>query len=124
MLFKNGVLLNSVAAAFFGLLVMPVFAQPCLSNSCSSAFALTTNNLVSFEVATSRDVANNEVNAYLVENTTAKTAKELANKINPIINQSLAIAKKYPSVVVATGSQNAYPSYDKGPVTGLMALQL
>lgn len=76
-------------------------------------------NLVSFEVASQTSVENNEATATMSKSVSAKNAKELANKINPIINQALAIAKKYPAVKVSTGSQYAHPEYSKGKIVGV-----
>lgn len=104
----------SFSLAVLALLAVPAFAQPNIQNLTSQNLG----NQISFQVFASRDVANNEATARLVKNATAKTAKQLADKITPTINQSLAIAKKYPSVTVSTGSQTAYPTYDKNAITG------
>lgn len=86
----------------------------------ASAFAgETDHNLINFEVSVQQEVANNQATASLNKTLSAKTPKELANKLNPIINQAIAIAKKYPSVQVATGSQHAYPEYSKGKIIGV-----
>lgn len=71
-----------------------------------------TQNIVSFGVQNSAEVANDEISATLTKTVQAKTAPELAKKINPIINQALAISKKYPSVKVSTGSPSSYPTCD------------
>lgn len=76
-------------------------------------------NLIGFEVSSQATVENDEASAVMTKTMTAKTAKELANKLNPLINQSLAIAKKYPSVKVSTGGQYAHPEYSKGKIVGV-----
>lgn len=75
-------------------------------------------NTLSFDVSVEQEIANDQAVATLSKSVSAKTAKELANKINPVINEALAIVKRYPSVQVATGSQHAYPEYNKGKITG------
>lgn len=77
------------------------------------------HNLINFEVSVQQEVPNNQATASLNKTASAKTPKELANKLNPIINQAIAIAKKYPSVQVSTGSQHAYPEYSKGKIIGV-----
>lgn len=77
------------------------------------------HNLISFEVSVQEEVANDEAMASLNKTLSAKTPKELATKLTPIINQAITIAKKYPTVQVATGSQHAYPDYSKGKIVGV-----
>lgn len=77
------------------------------------------HNLISFEVSVQDNIANDEALAVMTKAVSAKNAKELANKINPIINQALTLAKAYPSVEVSTGSQHAYPEYSKGKIIGV-----
>lgn len=76
-------------------------------------------NLIGFEVSSQSTVQNDEASAVMSKTMSAKNAKELATKLNPLINQSLAIAKKYPSVKVSTGSQYAHPEYSKGKIIGV-----
>lgn len=84
--------------------------------------AASEGNVVSFAVESSQSVANDHAYAVLAKTVQAKDAGVLASQINPIINQALAIAKKYPTVKASTGQPNAYPSYDdKGNITGLTA---
>lgn len=97
----------------------PLMIGALLSAVPALAAEVLPNNLVSFEVNVMQEVENDEATATLSKTLQARTAKELANQINPIINKSLTLAKKYPSVQVATGNQNAYPRYDnKGKITG------
>lgn len=116
-MFVRDCMLKRFAFTVFALSAVPAFAQSDYHNP-NSQYHQKLGNQISFQVDVSRDVANNETTARLVKNATAKTAKQLATKINPVINQSLAIAKKYPSVTVSTGTQNAYPMYDKGSLIG------
>lgn len=76
-------------------------------------------NLIGFEVSSQATVENDEASAVMTKTMSAKNAKELASKLNPLINQSLAIAKKYPTVKVSTGGQYAHPEYSKGKIVGV-----
>lgn len=100
--------------------LVPAFVLATGLVGSASAFAgETDHNLINFEVSVQQEVANNQATASLNKTLSAKTPKELANKLNPIINQAIAITKKYPSVQVATGSQHAYPEYSKGKIIGV-----
>lgn len=76
-------------------------------------------NIIGFGVTAQTSVANDEATAIMTKTVSAKTAKELASKINPLINQAIVIAKKYPSVTVSTGHQHAHPEYSKGKIVGV-----
>lgn len=70
-------------------------------------------NLVNFSTQVSRQVENDEVNATLSKILQNKSHTELAKRITETLNQANLIAKKYPTVKVATGNQATYPQYDK-----------
>lgn len=70
-------------------------------------------NLVNFSTQVSRQVENDEVNATLSKILQNKSHTELAKRITETLNQANLIAKKYPTVKVATGNQVTYPQYDK-----------
>lgn len=77
-------------------------------------------DVINFDVSVSDEVANNEAHASLGKTMNAKTPKELAKQLNPLLNQVLAIAKKYPSIEVHSASPSGYPHYDdKGRVIGV-----
>lgn len=70
-------------------------------------------NLVNFSTQVSQQVENDEVNATLSKILQNKSHTELAKRITETLNQANLIAKKYPTVKVATGNQATYPQYDK-----------
>lgn len=70
-------------------------------------------NLVNFSTQVSQKVENDEVNATLAKTLQNKSHTELAKRITETLNQANLIAKKYPTVKVATGNQSTYPQYDK-----------
>lgn len=70
------------------------------------------HRIISLQAEAMREVANDEMQATLYSEVNDKDAANLANRINRLINQSMAIAKQYPAVKVRTGSQNTYPVYD------------
>ncbi|MDO4427749.1 MAG: SIMPL domain-containing protein [Moraxella sp.] len=109
-------MLKKTAAA----LAMMAMSATAYANVNAAETSVKSGNLVSFEVATQKQVANDEAVAVMNKTVTAKDAKTLASRLNPIINQALTLAKKYPSVTVSTGRQHTYPSYDnKGVITGM-----
>ena len=70
-------------------------------------------NQITFSTDVKAEVENDEVNASLSKKAQAKDPKTLATQINTAINRALIIAKRYPTVKVATGQQRTYPQYDK-----------
>lgn len=70
-------------------------------------------NLVNFSTQVSQQVENDEINATLSKILQNKSHTELAKRITETLNQANLIAKKYPTVKVATGNQATYPQYDK-----------
>lgn len=100
------------------LLVKPLLSL--LLCMATPAFAVD-GDVVHFEVSVSDEVGNNEAYASLSKTMTAKTPKELARQLNPLLNQVLAIAKQYPNLKVNSASPSGYPRYDdKGKVIGVM----
>lgn len=78
----------------------------------TTAFADTpTYNRISFNVEAKQEVANDEMRALLTKTTQAKTAKEIAKTLNTSVNNAIAIAKKYPDVIVETSRHSTYPRY-------------
>lgn len=76
-------------------------------------------SLINFDVSTERQIANDEAVARLSKTAQAKTAKALANQINPAISEALSIARQYPKIKVETTYQNSYPIYDNhSKITG------
>ncbi|MFB2539179.1 SIMPL domain-containing protein [Acinetobacter sp. c3-l95] len=74
--------------------------------------------IVQLQAEVSRQIANDEMQAVLYTELNEKDASTLANRINQILNQSIAVAKQYPQVQIRTGSQNTYPIYnDKRQLT-------
>lgn len=70
------------------------------------------HRVINLQAEAAREVANDEMQAVLYTELNEKDAAVLANKINRIINQSIATAKQYPQVQVKTGNQNTYPVYN------------
>lgn len=69
-------------------------------------------NIVNVQADASRQVSNDEMHAVLFIEKTNKQPAELSAEITKLMNQAVAIAKKYPQVKVETGSQTTYPVYD------------
>lgn len=91
---------------------MAVCATPALASQ--------EEGVINFEVSVDDEVSNDEANARLSKTWHAKTPKELAKQMNPIANQALTIAKKYPSLTITTGNTSGYPHYDdKGNLAGV-----
>ena len=85
-----------------------------LTAMMGSAHAETTGyNQVSFQTQVQSEVPNDEVRASLYKKMQATNAKTLATNINTVVNNAMAVAKRYPSVTVTTGQQRTYPRYDK-----------
>lgn len=94
----------------------------CANAIAGTAIPADGGNIISFAVQNSQHITNDQAFAVLSKTVQAPTAAALAKQTNPIINQALAIAKKYPSVKVSTGQPSAYPNYDnKGNITGMTA---
>ena len=69
-------------------------------------------NILNIQAEASRQVSNDEMSAVLYIEKTNKQPSELANQVSQLMNQGLALAKKYPQVQVKTGPQRTYPIYD------------
>lgn len=69
-------------------------------------------NIVNIQAEASRDVSNDEMQATLYIEKSNKQPAELARQISQLMNQAIAISRKYPQVKVETGTQNTYPVYD------------
>ncbi len=69
-------------------------------------------NILNIQAEASREVSNDEMSAVLYIEKTNKQPSELANQVSLLMNQGLALAKKYPQVQVKTGPQRTYPIYD------------
>lgn len=69
-------------------------------------------NIVNVQAEATRQVSNDEMHAVLFIEKTNKQPAELSSQIAQLMNQAMAIAKKYPQVKVETGSQTTYPVYD------------
>lgn len=84
-----------------------------LTTVTTATFADTLNyNVIDLQTEATRLVSNDEMNVRLSLEKTNKQPAELANQINSLMSQGLALAKKYPQVKVKTGNQNTYPIYD------------
>lgn len=69
-------------------------------------------NMVNIQAEASRQVSNDEMHAVLFIEKSHKQPSELSTQISQLMNQAMAMAKKYPQVKVETGSQTTYPIYD------------
>ena len=69
-------------------------------------------NLINIQAEASRQVSNDEMHAVLYIEKSNKQPAALSSQITQLMNQSMAIAKKYPQVKVETGAQSTYPIYD------------
>jgi len=69
-------------------------------------------NVVNVQAEAARQVSNDEMHAVLYIEKSNKQPSELASQITQLMNQAMALAKKYPQVKVETGSQTTYPIYD------------
>lgn len=69
-------------------------------------------NIVNVQADATRQVSNDEMHAVLFIEKTNKQPAELSAQITQLMNQAIAISKKYPQVKVETGSQTTYPVYD------------
>jgi len=82
----------------------------------SAVFAQSENqlnyNIVNVQAEATRQVSNDLMNATLYIERSNKQPAELATQITQLMNQATALARKYPSVKVETGSQTTYPIYN------------
>jgi len=69
-------------------------------------------NIINVQAEAARKVSNDEMHAVLYIEKSNKQPAELASQITQLMNQAMALAKKYPQVKVETGSQTTYPIYD------------
>ena len=69
-------------------------------------------NVINVQAEAARKVSNDEMHAVLYIEKSNKQPAELASQITQLMNQAMALAKKYPQVKVETGSQTTYPIYD------------
>lgn len=69
-------------------------------------------NVINVQAEAARKVSNDEMHAVLYIEKSNKQPAELASQITQLMNQAIALAKKYPQVKVETGSQTTYPIYD------------
>ncbi|WP_343681567.1 SIMPL domain-containing protein [Acinetobacter baylyi] len=69
-------------------------------------------NLINIQADASRQVSNDEMHAVLYIEKSNKQPAALSSQITQLMNQGMAIAKKYPQVKVETGAQSTYPVYD------------
>lgn len=69
-------------------------------------------NLINIQAEASRQVSNDEMHAVLYIEKSNKQPAALSSQITQLMNQGMAIAKKYPQVKVETGAQSTYPIYD------------
>ncbi|OAL81527.1 hypothetical protein AY606_01980 [Acinetobacter sp. SFB] len=69
-------------------------------------------NVINVQSEAARKVSNDEMHAVLYIEKSNKQPAELASQITQLMNQAMALAKKYPQVKVETGSQTTYPIYD------------
>ena len=69
-------------------------------------------NVINVQAEAARKVSNDEMHAVLYIEKSNKQPAELASQITQLMNQAMALAKKYPQVKVETGSQSTYPIYD------------
>ncbi|UTH74599.1 SIMPL domain-containing protein [Chromobacterium sp. IIBBL 290-4] len=66
-----------------------------------------------------REVANDQISASLYVQQSNSQAAVLADKLNKITANGLAIGRNYGKVQLSTGSYNTWPSYDKnGKISG------
>ncbi|MFW2066083.1 SIMPL domain-containing protein [Acinetobacter johnsonii] len=93
---------------------IPAIALSALFSS--AVFAQSENqlnyNIVNVQAEATRQVSNDLMNATLYIERSNKQPAELATQITQLMNQATALARKYPSVKVETGSQTTYPIYN------------
>ena len=69
-------------------------------------------NMANVQAQATRQVSNDQMHAVLYIEKNNKQPAELSNQITQLMNQAMALGKKYPQVKLKTGSQNTYPVYD------------
>ena len=69
-------------------------------------------NIANVQAEATRQVSNDEMHAVLYIEKSNKQPTELSTQITQLMNQAIALGKKYPQVKVETGSQSTYPVYD------------
>ncbi|ENV76735.1 SIMPL domain-containing protein [Acinetobacter ursingii] len=69
-------------------------------------------NVVNVQAEASRQVSNDEMHATLYIEKSNKQPAALATQINQLMNEAMAVSRKYPQVKVETGAQSTYPVYD------------
>lgn len=90
-----------------------LFATVALSHSVFAQPVENLNyNIVNIQTDATRQVSNDEMHAVLFIEKSNKQPAVLATQITQLINQAMAVAKKYPQVKIETGSQTTYPVYD------------
>jgi predicted secreted protein len=68
-------------------------------------------NQISFNVFTEREVANDWTTAIIGTTIADTDTATLAARVNKLMNESLAIARKTPGVLVSTSSYSTFPEY-------------
>lgn len=69
-------------------------------------------NIANVQADATRQVSNDEMHATLFVEKNHKQPAELSTQITQLMNQAIALGKKYPTVKLKTGSQTTYPIYD------------
>ncbi|TCM67741.1 putative secreted protein [Acinetobacter calcoaceticus] len=69
-------------------------------------------NIANVQAQATREVSNDQMHATLYIEKSNKQPAELSSQITQLMNQAIAMGKKYPQVKIKTGSQNTYPIYD------------
>lgn len=69
-------------------------------------------NIANIQAEATRLVSNDEMQAVLYIEKSNKQPAALAEQITVLMNQAMALGKKYPQVKLKTGTQNTYPIYD------------
>lgn len=96
------------------LLLGTLVANAALMSTAFAAESSTTlnYNMANVQAQATRQVSNDQMHAVLYIEKNNKQPAELSNQITQLMNQAMALGKKYPQVKLKTGSQNTYPVYD------------
>lgn len=70
-----------------------------------------TYNQISFNVFTEREVSNDWTMAVIGTTIADTDTATLAAKVNKLINESLAVARKVPGVLISTSAYSTFPEY-------------
>ncbi|QEL56003.1 SIMPL domain-containing protein [Chromobacterium paludis] len=91
----------------------------CCALAGAAPFAAADGIQLNLSANAQREVPNDELSATLYVQQSNNKAAALADKLNRVTNEGLALGRGFKDVQLSSGSYNTWPSYDKnGKITG------